>query len=174
MMNPGGRSDPAAEPAGGGDVGRRDFYDDPDAPPANSLVPAASVVVVDDKGRIVLQRRRDNDKWALPGGVMEIGESIAECARREVREETGLDVDITGIVGLYTDPKHVFAYDDGEVRQEFSICFRATITGGSITVSDESHEVQTFAAEDIKTLEMVDSIRLRVQDYLANQTSAIR
>lgn len=155
-------------------MGRKDFYDDPDAPPANSLVPAASVVVVDDKGRIVLQRRRDNDKWALPGGVMEIGESIADCARREVREETGLDVEITGIVGLYTDPKHVFAYDDGEVRQEFSICFHANITGGSIAVSDESHEVQAFAAEDIEALEMVDSIRLRVQDYLANQTSAIR
>ena len=50
---------------------------------------------------------------------MKIGESIGDCARREVREETGLDVEIDSIVGLYTDPGHVFAYDDGEVRQEF-------------------------------------------------------
>src|SRR3954471_14585046 len=104
-------------------MGRVDYYDDPDAPAANSLVPAASAIVVDEAGRILLHRRRDNEMWALPGGVMELGESIAECAVREVREETGLEVEITGIVGIYSDPKHVFAYADGEVRQEFSVCF---------------------------------------------------
>ena len=56
---------------------------------------------------------------------MELGESLGDCARREVKEETGLEVELTGIVGIYSDPKHVFAYDDGEVRQEFSICFLA-------------------------------------------------
>ena len=59
-------------------MSRRDYYDDPAAPAANSLVPAASAVVVDEFGRIVLQRRRDNEMWALPGGGMELGESVAE------------------------------------------------------------------------------------------------
>ena len=66
-------------------MGRRDYEDDPAAPPANSLVPAASVVVVDDDGRVLLQRRSDNGKWALPGGKMEIGESLPACAIREKR-----------------------------------------------------------------------------------------
>jgi ADP-ribose pyrophosphatase YjhB (NUDIX family) len=155
-------------------VGRRDYLNDPAAPPANSLVPAASVVVVDDDGRILLHRRTDNDKWALPGGVMEIGESIAGCALREVREETGLEVELLGIVGLYTDPGHVFAYDDGEVRQEFSICFRARPTGGSLAPSEESHEVRFFNPADIDDLPMVPSIRLRLTDYLKDDEPAIR
>ena len=155
-------------------MGRRDYYDDPAAPTANSLVPAASAVVVDDEARIVLQRRRDNEMWALPGGAMELGESVAECAIRETREETGLDVEVTGIVGIYSDPKHVFAYDDGEVRQEFSICVLARVRGGSIEVSDESHEVQAFPPEEVPDLPMVPSIRLRVSDYLAGGAPAIR
>src|SRR3954465_10180089 len=91
-------------------MGRVDSYDDPDAPAANSLMPAASAIVVDGQGRILLHRRGDNDMWALPGGVMEMGESLGECASREVREETGLDVEPVRIVGIYSDPKHVFAY----------------------------------------------------------------
>ena len=155
-------------------MGRRDFLNDPTAPPANSLVPAASVVVVDDDGRILLHRRTDNDMWALPGGVMEIGETIAGCATREVREETGLDVDIVAIVGLYTDPGHVFAYDDGEVRQEFSVCFRARVAGGSLAHSEESHEVGFFEPAAIDDLPMVPSIRLRITDYLKADEPAIR
>ena len=155
-------------------MGRRDYYDDPAAPRANSLVPAASAVVVDKSGRIVLQRRRDNEMWALPGGAMELGESVAQCAIRETREETGLDVEVTGVVGIYSDPKHVFAYDDGEVRQEFSICVLARVVGGAIEVSDESHEVKDFAPDEIDDLPMVPSIRLRVSDYLSGQMPAIR
>lgn len=155
-------------------MGRRDYYDDPEAPAANSLVPAASAIVVDDEGRILLHRRRDNDMWALPGGKMELGESLADCAVREVREETGLDVEVTGIVGIYSDPKHVFAYDDGEVRQEFSICFEARLIGGELAVSDESHEVEFHTISSLNELPMVDSIRLRVRDYLSDEMPAIR
>jgi ADP-ribose pyrophosphatase YjhB (NUDIX family) len=153
---------------------RQDFYDDPAAPAANSLVPATSAVVVDDQDRILLQRRRDNDKWALPGGAMELGESLADCAIREVKEETGLDVDILSIVGLYSDPKHIMAYDDGEARQEFSVCFLARTTGGELAVSDESHEVAFFTAAEINNLAMEAAIRLRINDYLSHREPAIR
>ncbi|WFB09715.1 NUDIX domain-containing protein [Streptomyces sp. LX-29] len=155
-------------------MGRRDYEGDPDAPAANSLVPAASVVVVDDSGSILLQRRRDNDMWALPGGVMNIGESLPDCAVRETREETGIDVEIVGIVGTYTNPGHVFAYDDGEVRQEFSICFLARPIGGHVAVSDESTDVRWFAPGEIDALPMVPSIRKRVDDWRNGNMPAIR
>lgn len=155
-------------------MGRRDYYDDPEAPPANSLVPATSAIVVDDQDRILLQRRRDNDKWALPGGVMELGESVADCAVREVLEETGLTVKVVSIVGLYSDPKHILAYSDGEARQEFSICFKAKIIKGQLTVSDESHEVAFYPPAEIPSLTMEKAIRLRIDDYLRNGEPAIR
>jgi ADP-ribose pyrophosphatase YjhB (NUDIX family) len=155
-------------------MGRVDYYDDPHAPAANALVPAASAIVTDEQGRILLHRRRDNDQWALPGGVMELGESLGECVVREVREETGFVVEPLGVVGIYSDPKHVFAYDDGEVRQEFSICFECRITAGDLAVSDESYEVEFFPPEEIARLPMVDRVRLRVTDFLSGSTPSIR
>ena len=154
-------------------MGRTDYYDDPDAPPANSLVPAASAVVVDDKGRILLHRRRDNNLWALPGGVMEAGESIADTAIREVREETGYDVQPIYVIGVYSDPKHVFAYDDGEVRQELSVCIACQLVGGDLATSDESHEVAWLAPEMAKHLPMHDRIRARLLDYLAGVSAGL-
>ena len=124
---------------------RTDYLNDPNAPVPNSIVPAASAVVTNDAGEILLQRRSDNDLWALPGGTMDLGERIAETVVREVREETGLEVEVTGIVGVYSDPGHVIAYSDGEVRQEFNLCFAARLVGGQLSVSDESTEVRWVA-----------------------------
>ncbi|MFF0454729.1 NUDIX hydrolase [Nocardia africana] len=155
-------------------MGRIDYEDDPDAPEPNSLVPAASVVVVDHFGKVLLQRRVDNGMWALPGGKMELGESLAECGIRETKEETGLDVEITGIVGTYTSPHHVFAYDDGEVRQEFSICLLGKPIGGTLAVSDESHEVSWFSPDEVDRLPMVDSIRRRVEDWRSGGYPVVR
>jgi ADP-ribose pyrophosphatase YjhB (NUDIX family) len=91
-------------------LARREYYDDPAAPRPNSLVVATSAVVTDDQRRILLQRRTDSGNWALPGGAMEITESLTDSAVREVKEETGLDIEVTGLVGTYTDPRHVIAY----------------------------------------------------------------
>lgn len=147
-------------------MGRVDYYRDPSAPSANSLVVGSSAVVTDGEGRILLQRRSDSGNWALPGGAMDIGETFAQSAIREVREETGFDVRIDRIIGIYSDPGHVFAYDDGEVRQEFSICLACTITGGTLRVSGESTAVGFFTVTELPDLRMHESIRIRIRDYL--------
>ena len=151
---------------------RTDYYHEPDAPKANSLVPGASAIVADNEGRILLQRRSDNGCWALPGGAMEVGECIAEAIAREVQEETGIDVAPERIVGVYTDPGHVFAFDDGEVRQQFSICFACRLVGGEIRPSDESTDVRFFAPADMDGLNVHPSIRLRIDDYLKDESAA--
>jgi ADP-ribose pyrophosphatase YjhB (NUDIX family) len=97
---------------------------------------------------------------------MEIGESISQTAVREVREETGLDVKPLYVVGIYSSPRHVVEYDDGEVRQQFSICFYCQMIGGQTRRSDESTEVRFFAKEEMTDLPMTSSIRQRIDDYL--------
>jgi ADP-ribose pyrophosphatase YjhB (NUDIX family) len=147
-------------------MGRIEYHHDPNAPMANRLVPSASAIVVNNGGEILLHRRSDNELWSIPGGEMEIGESIAQTAAREVKEETGLDVEARSIVGVYSDPGHVVAYDDGEVRQQFSVCFDCRIHGGELATSDESLDVRFFAPHDIEQLPMADSIRLRLRHFL--------
>lgn len=153
---------------------RTDFYHDPEAPAANSLVVGSSAVVVDDEGQILLQRRSDSGNWALPGGAMDIGETFAQSVVREVKEETGFNVRIDRIVGIYSDPGHVFAYDDGEVRQEFNICLACTIMGGELSVSSESTDVRFFTLDEAHSLTMHESIRKRIEDYLAGGESLLR
>jgi ADP-ribose pyrophosphatase YjhB (NUDIX family) len=150
---------------------RVDYFHDSDAPRANSLRPAVSAFVQDDHGHILMIRRTDNDKYAIPGGQQEIGETLANAAIREVKEETGIDIEITEVVGLYSNPAHVIAYDDGEIRQEFSICFRALRIGGETRTSSESKEVQWVNESEISTLDIHPSIRLRISHALAKRNS---
>jgi ADP-ribose pyrophosphatase YjhB (NUDIX family) len=154
-------------------VGRVDYYHQDDSPAANSLVPGASAIVVDEQGRILLQRRRDNSRWALPGGLMEIGEGIGRTAAREVEEETGIEVEPDHVVGVYSDPGHVFAYDDGEVRQEFSVCIACRVTGGQLSPGDEALEARFFEPGAIAGLDMHPSIRKRIADYLEGRRAVI-
>jgi ADP-ribose pyrophosphatase YjhB (NUDIX family) len=151
-------------------MGRIEHYNDPEAPRPNRLVPAASAVVADSEGRILLARRRDNDLWTIPGGAMEPGETIAQCAVREVKEETGVDVEVVALVGIYSNPNHVVEYSDGEVRQQFSICFACRPTGGTPAGSDETSEVAYFTSDEIVGLEVHPSIRLRIAHYLSGRT----
>lgn len=150
-------------------MARIDHYNSPDAPAANSVVPSTTAVVTDEDGRILLVNRVDNGLWALPGGGMELGESIEDCAIREVREETGLDVEITGLIGVYTNPRHVIEYSDGEVRQQFSLCYATRLLGGTLAHDDESTDLQWVHLTDIPALNMHPSMRLRIDHYLAGE-----
>ncbi|MBP0457489.1 NUDIX domain-containing protein [Streptomyces montanisoli] len=145
---------------------RTEYYDDPSAPEPNSLVVAASAVVTNDQGQILLQRRQDNDLWALPGGGMDMGDSLPGTAVREVKEETGLDVEITGLVGTYTDPRHIIAYSNGEIRRQFNVCFTARVLGGALAISDESTELRFVHPKQIDQLPMHHTQRLRIRHFL--------
>ncbi len=152
-------------------MGRVDYYHDPAAPAANSLVPSVTAAVRDERGRLLLIHKIDNDFWALPGGAMELGESVADAAVREVAEETGVTVQITGLVGLYTDPGHVMAYDDGEVRQEFSVCFHARALGGGPRQDNtETKAARWVEHSDVDGLSIHPSMRRRITDALADRS----
>ncbi|MDG4768311.1 NUDIX domain-containing protein [Solwaraspora sp. WMMD406] len=143
-------------------MARTEHFNNPDAPRPNSIVVAVTAFVLDEDDRVLLIRRTDNDLWALPGGAQDFGEYIAETAVRETKEEAGVDIEVTDIVGLYTNPNHVIEYSDGEVRQQFSICFRARYLSGEPTTSDESSEVRWVAEDDLSGLTIHPSMRLRI------------
>jgi ADP-ribose pyrophosphatase YjhB (NUDIX family) len=148
-------------------MARIDYFDDPHAPDINSVVPSVTAVVCNAAGRLLLIHKADNDLWALPGGGHDPGESITQTVVREVREETGVDVEVTGLVGTYTDPRHVMAYDDGEVRQQFSLCFTARPLSGDA----RGDGVETLAADwvdvsRLASLPMHRSMRLRIDHAL--------
>ncbi|RAY16734.1 NUDIX hydrolase [Actinomadura craniellae] len=156
-------------------MGRRiDYYDDPDAPSANSLVPSVNVIVTNEHGDILMIQRTDNDHWAVPGGAIDLGESVSEAAIRETLEETGIRCEITGLLGIYSDPKHLIHYtSNDEVRQEFSIVLTARPVGGRLTTSDESRRVCWMAPADVETLSMDRSMRLRIGHYLEGRDAPV-
>jgi ADP-ribose pyrophosphatase YjhB (NUDIX family) len=141
---------------------RVDYLNDPNAPVANSIAVAVSAFIQDSEERILMIRRTDNDLYSIPGGQLELGETLAQAAVREVREETGIECEVTEVIGLYSNPDHVIAYDDGEVRQEFSICFRARPIDGELRTSDESKEVCWVAPEEISEMSVHPAIKMRI------------
>lgn len=140
---------------------RTDWHDDPAAPPVNSLKPAAAAFIERDD-EILLIQRSDNGMWSMPGGTMECGESLTTCVVRETLEETGIQIQCTGLVGIFTDPLHRIEYDNGEVRQQFAIVYRAEFLTGEPTRSPESPRVEWIPRSDALGLTMDPSQRMRL------------
>ncbi len=150
---------------------RIDYLNDPNAPAANSIVPSVNVIIVNERDEMLMICRTDNGNWAVPGGAMDFGESIAEAAVRETREETGIECEITGLVGIYTNPRHVIRYtSNDEVRQDFSIVFTARPLAGKPTPSSESSEVEWVSLDAVPGLRMHPSMRQRIQHHLDNRS----
>jgi ADP-ribose pyrophosphatase YjhB (NUDIX family) len=150
-------------------VSRVDHINNPDAPLPNSVVPSAVAFIENEQGQVLLIKRSDNGDWALPGGAHDLGETIEDTAIREAKEETGLDIEITGLIGVYTNPNHLIEYGDGEVRQQFSLNFRAKLVGGAIATSSESTEVSWFGPHDLDALSINSGMRLRIQHGFERQ-----
>jgi len=147
-------------------VGRVEYWNDPAAPKPNSLVPACGVLAVDAAGRVLLQRRRDTGQWAIPMGKQEIGETPTQCAIRETHEETGVLTEITGILGVYSDPGHIVAYTDGEIRQEWELIMLGRPVTGDPAANDEASDVRWVAAADLESLDIHPTQWRQLRDWI--------
>jgi len=147
-------------------MGRVEYWNDPAAPKPNSLVPACGVLAADEAGRVLLQRRRDTGQWAIPMGKQELGETPSQCAIRETLEETGVLTEMTGILGVYSDPGHIVAYSDGEVRQEWELIFLGRPVSGTPTVNDEASDVRWVATGDLEALDIHPTQWRQLRDWL--------
>jgi ADP-ribose pyrophosphatase YjhB (NUDIX family) len=145
---------------------RVDYWHDPAAPKPTSRKPSASVIVFNSAGDLLLLRRSDSGRWTIPTGGLKKNETLTQCAVRECREETGLDIEITGLVGVFSDPGHVIAYADGEVRQPVNTCFTAQIIGGNLATSDEASEVAWVPPARLDGYDIHPAIRRRIAHSL--------
>lgn len=129
------------------------------------FLPFASVVVRDGSDRILLQHRTDFDVWGLPGGVLELDEELEACARRELKEETGLEVGDLRLVGIYSDPRYDVTYPNGDQVQQFTVCFEGYVSGGRMQPDGlETSEQAFFAPEGLDLI----NIPLWYRDMIAD------
>jgi len=134
----------------------------------NTALPRHSVsvsgVIFDDHGRVLLIRRRDNQHWEPPGGVLELNETIPDGLRREIREETGLDIEPDALTGVYKNmPRGIIA-----------LVFRCKITGGHLSTNDEVTAFQWADRTDIQRFTS-EAYAVRLLDALREGTTpAIR
>ena len=100
---------------------------------------SVSAVIFDRQGRLLLQQRSDGGQWGLPGGSVEIGESLRDAVVREVSEETGLTVAPGRLVGLYSSPAfQIVRYPDGNSWHYINACFECRVRRGTLTTCDET------------------------------------
>lgn len=134
------------------------------------------VIVEDPQGRILLEQRRDCGLWGLCGGALDLGESFEAAAIREVKEETGLDVEIVRLQGVYSGPQYRVVYfaDNGDVTQKLDVVLVARIRGGTLVKSHESETLEFFTRETLPAWEqMVPPVWEPLKDYLANKMGVI-
>jgi ADP-ribose pyrophosphatase YjhB (NUDIX family) len=131
-----------------------------------------SAAIFDERGRILLTRRSDNGQWCLPGGRMESGESAVEACEREVFEETGLNVRVKRLVGVYSHPDQLVIYPDGNKAHIVALHFEAEIISGELGLSNETTGFGYFTLPELERLEFLGRHKERIIDTIAKQSEA--
>ena len=149
----------------------REYYQDPNTPRAHDVLPAAFAAVRNSTGALLLVRRIDDSNWELPGGRIEVGESASHTVVREVAEESGITIELTGLAGVYSDPTHVLVDPDDTIHQQLALCFYAIPT--PLTDGDQPRpdDIETDAAAWFNITEIADlkvhpAMRLRIDNAL--------
>ena len=134
--------------------------------------PSVSAVIFDRRRRLLLQQRSDGGQWGLPGGSLEIGESVTEGVIREVREETGLTVRVRRLVGVYSEPAlQVVRYPDGNVWHYVNVCFECAVREGELTTCDETLALRWTPLTRLPAALLVNH-RIRIRDARRRRTAA--
>jgi ADP-ribose pyrophosphatase YjhB (NUDIX family) len=134
--------------------------------------PSVSAVIFDRRGRLLLQQRSDGGQWGLPGGSVEIGESVSDAVVREVHEETGLTVGVRRMVGVYSDPGlQVVRYPNGNVWHYVNVCFECAVRSGELTICDETLALRYFVPGRLPSA-LLPNHRIRIRDARARRAAA--
>ena len=136
------------------------------------LVPSACVFIRDAEGRILLQQRADNGEWVLPGGAMDPGESIVQAAVREIYEESGLNIKVTRLIGVYSDPANIFKYNNGDQIHAIVLLFEGEVVSGSLRLDgDETMQLVYFECDNLPK-NLSKQQKMRISDALTESLKA--
>ncbi|MBI3456701.1 MAG: NUDIX domain-containing protein [Candidatus Rokubacteria bacterium] len=140
---------------------------------AQAIRPSVSAVVVHD-GRLLLMQRADSGQWGLPGGSVEIGETVTAAIQREVREETGYEIAVQRLIGVYSDPRlQIVRYPDGRVWHYVNLCFEGDLRGGEPRPAPGETVAVGWFAPDALPPNLVPLHRPRIEDAMAGLTGAV-
>jgi ADP-ribose pyrophosphatase YjhB (NUDIX family) len=129
------------------------------------LLLGCSATLFDEQGdKVLLTRRVDNGRWCLPGGQAEAGESVAETCVREMREETGLHVQVARLLGVYSSPHQLLEYADGNRYHVVSLNFEVAWIGGELQLSNETTAYGYFSRDEIVSMDIIELHAQRIQD----------
>jgi ADP-ribose pyrophosphatase YjhB (NUDIX family) len=142
-----------------------------DHKPQNTPKLAVNAIVFNGQGEVLLAKRTDNGLWCIPGGHVDLGESLSKACLRELREETGLEAEVVKLVGVYSDTKNSLHIAQGLEWHTVRVSFLCKITGGTIRPSEETSEIKYFKLDQLPSL-ITDHAR-RIQDAVANQPEAM-
>lgn len=143
------------------------YYQDPNAPRPNRPNHLGAAVLIEYDGCILMEHRADSENWAFIGGGLEIDETLAQCALREIREETGMVLTEGDLhfFRLYDDPSRIIRYPDGNIIRSVSMVYRVQLTELPILVcSEESRELQFIPLDKIKNLPVAATHRHILED----------
>ncbi|WP_298825767.1 NUDIX hydrolase [uncultured Planococcus sp.] len=138
------------------------------------ILVGAVVVIVGEDGRLLLEERKfPKDLWGLPGGLMELGESTEDTAKREVMEETGLAIEELNLINVYSGPKHFVVAENGDEFYVVTLAYYSTEYSGELTVDKkESLSFKFFSPDDLPE-KMVGSHRTVVEEFLDKHYSSV-
>ncbi len=148
------------------------IYGDRIAKTAQIRTGCAAIVFDDSRQKILLTKRSDNGRWCLPGGGIDPGESAIEACEREMIEETGLQVQVKRLTGIYSDPHMIVQYGDGSRWQIVALTFEVEVVGGTLGLSNETLAADYFSRDEMKSIDVMEHHLVRIDDALANREAA--
>ena len=145
------------------------FYNNPKAPKPNKPNLVGTTILIEYQDMLLLEHRMDSERWAIIGGSLKNDESFVECAIRETKEETSIDLDesMIGQGKLYDAPSIIISYPDGNIFRSITIAYRVKLTEEpKLVCSEESKELKFFTKEELKSVKIVETHIPILQDYL--------
>ncbi len=150
------------------------YYDDNQVDTNTRVRVGVGLVIRNTNGDILLERRSDNGLWGLPGGRVEPGESLIQTALREAKEETGLTIVVSRLLGVYSGPQDRIVIYPDNVVQLVDILLEATVISGDLVCSSESLELCFFKVGCLPPeTEIVPPARLPLREVLAGDSGMI-